>query len=65
MLSMISFVIHKAARGSSELTSRNASPKETTTGPDSQTIRRTGGTLRRAERRSLQPPQNFSASAIS
>src|SRR5882762_6996117 len=62
--SMMSFVIHNAANGVSELTSRKTNPRETTRGPDSQTIRRTGGTFRSAANRSRQPPQKFSRSAI-
>src|ERR1700758_2561679 len=65
MLSMMSFVIQRAAMGSREAISRKISPKETTTGPDSQTIRSTGGTLRSAESRSNHPLQKLSRLAIS
>src|SRR6266481_2517861 len=64
MPSMMSLVIQSAAIGNREATSRKTSPSETTIGPDSQTIRRTGGTLRSAERRSTQPLRKFSSSAI-
>src|SRR5439155_1684106 len=65
MVSMISFVIQRARTGTNEARKRKASPKPTTTGPDSQTILRTRGTLGRAEKRSLHPFQKFSRSAIS
>ena len=64
MSSMISFVIHRATSGTSEVIRRKNSPKETTNGPDSHTIFRTGGTLRNAESRSLHPLQKVSCWVI-
>src|ERR1019366_211496 len=43
---------------------RKTNPRDTTSGPDCQTILRTGGTLRSAARRSRHPPQKLSRSAI-
>src|SRR5882762_1188667 len=60
MPSIMSLVIHSAMMGSSEEIRRRISPRETTIGPDSQTIFSTGGTLRSAERRSCHPLQKLS-----
>src|SRR5580704_828523 len=59
MPSMISFVIQRRATGRRDDRSRATSPKITTVGPESQTILRTAGTLRRAEMRSCHPCQVF------
>ena len=61
---MMSLVIQSRARGSREATTRKTMPRETTSGPDSQTIFSTGGTLRRADRRSFHPPQNLASEAM-
>src|SRR5689334_16137605 len=64
MLSMISFAIQSNAIGNSEAKRRKTSPMVTTSGPDRHTILRTGGTCRRADRRSCHPLQKFSCSGI-
>ena len=64
MPSTMSLVIHRTAMGTNETRRRKTTPKATTVGPDCQTIRRTGGTLRNAERRSRQLLQKLSRSAI-
>src|SRR4029077_4849357 len=62
--SIISFVIHRAATGTKEAISRKTNPRETTTGPAFQAIRRTGGTFRSAEGGSSKPLQKFSRLAM-
>src|SRR3954452_5084960 len=64
MLSMISFAIQSNAIGNSEAKRRRTRPMVTTSGPERQTILRTGGTCRRADRRSCHPLQKFSCSGI-
>ena len=64
MPSIISFVIHSRATGRSAAKRRETSPNTTTAGPESHTILRTAGTLRRAERRSRHPVQKFLCSAM-
>src|SRR5215469_7371704 len=59
MESMISFATQRRAMGSRELTRRSTNPRETTNGPERQTIPRTGGMLRRAAKRSRQLPDTF------
>src|SRR5436190_7383493 len=59
-MSMMIFGIHSRAMGSKAATMRPAIPKLTTPGPDCHTILSTGGTFRRAERRSCQLLQKFS-----
>src|ERR1041384_2082218 len=61
---MISLVIHNATSGTNEVIRRKNNPRETTNGPESQTIFRTGGTLRSGEGRSFQPLQKDSCWAI-
>jgi hypothetical protein len=61
---MISLAIQRAAMVTSEAISRKINPKETTTGPDSQTILSTGGKLCSAERRSRHPLQKVSRSVF-
>src|SRR3954454_18552781 len=52
MLSMIQPATFGAAAATSEMRTRNPNPSATTHGPESQTMRRTGGTFLRASRRS-------------
>src|SRR5579872_3337320 len=52
--SMMSLVIQSSAMGKKEATIREISPNETIPGPDSQTIRKVGGTFRSAEIRCRQ-----------
>src|SRR5438067_1103448 len=64
MASIISLVMASRARGNSAATRRNTRPKATTAGPESQTIFNTGGTLRRALKRSSHPLQKLSCCFI-
>src|SRR5690348_15354021 len=64
MLSMISFVTNSRPTGNRDATTRKASPRETTVGPDCQTIFNTGGRLRSAATRSFQPLQKLSRSTM-
>src|SRR5579862_2244777 len=64
MPSMISFPIHSNAMGNTDAKRRSRSPMVTTSGPDCQTIFRTGGTCLRADKRSCHPLQKFSCSVI-
>src|SRR5512142_1109981 len=61
---MMSFVIQSAAIGSSDANRRKMTPIVTVDGPESQTMRRTGGTFRSAISRSLHPVQKLCCSAI-
>jgi hypothetical protein len=51
---MMSLVIQSSAMGKKEATIREISPNKTTSGPDSQTIRKVGGTFRSADIRCRQ-----------
>src|SRR5579864_1329437 len=54
---MISFETQNSAGGSKEAMTRKTNPRTTTIRPDSQTKRKTAGTLRSAETRSRHPPR--------
>src|ERR1700692_1935065 len=64
MASMISLVTAKTATGSRDVISRKMRPMDTTVGPESHMILSTGGTLRRAERRSRQAIDKLFCSAM-
>src|SRR5580698_4099089 len=63
-MSIISFVTHKSPRGNSEVNRRKIILRATTVPPESQTMRRTTGILRRAERRSPQSLRKFCRASI-
>src|SRR3954463_1636021 len=58
MLSMIHPATFGAAAATRDIRMRNNSPSATTQGPESQTMRSTGGTFLRASRRSPQAEKN-------
>jgi hypothetical protein len=55
---MISFVTQAVLTGMSETAARNSKPRTTIDGPESQTIRKTGGTFFSARSRSFQALRN-------
>src|ERR1700686_5870444 len=60
----MSFVTQNSAGGIREARTREISPSTTTVRPDSQTKRKTAGTLRSAAKRSRHPPRNSASPVI-